>query len=131
MHRGRLFLALGLAFGLVIALHGCSPTPPGSPAVGAGANWSHYLGHPTSNQYSILDQINTENVGQLEVAWTYATGDSAEYQANNLIVEGLLYTVTPTGTIMALDAATGEHRWTFDPASEEAAVFRGARGSAA
>ena len=82
---------------------------------GAGADWAHYLGHPTSNQYSNLDQINRKNVGKLEVAWTYVTGDSAMYQTNNLIVNGRLYTATPYSRVVALDAATGQHLWTFDP----------------
>ena len=81
----------------------------------AGTDWAHYLGHPTSNQYSNLDQINTENVSQLEVAWTYVTGDSANYQTNNLIVDGRLFTATPNSRVVALNAATGEVLWSFDP----------------
>ena len=38
--------------------------------------WEVYLGDNTSSQYSSLDQINTDNVGQLQVAWTYHTGDA-------------------------------------------------------
>lgn len=95
-----------------------------APDVGAGADWAHYLGHPSSSQYSTLDQINTQNVTQLEVAWVYETGDSAMYQANNLIVDGVLYTPTPTRKVTALDAATGQHRWTFDPDSVHAAEGR-------
>lgn len=105
-----------------IALFGCeappeTPTSERTPA-GAGEDWAHYLGHPTSNHYSTLDQINTENVGRLEEAWTYETGDSDEFQSNNLIVHGMLFTVTPTGKITALDGATGAHRWTFEPPAE-------------
>lgn len=83
--------------------------------VGAGDDWRDYLGHPSSNQYSILDQINRDNVGELEVAWTYETGDSAEYQSNNLIIAGVLFTATPSRKVTALDGATGAHLWTFDP----------------
>lgn len=82
---------------------------------GAGADWAHYLGHPSSNQYSTLDQINTQNVAQLELAWTFDTGDIAMYQSNNLIVDGRLFTPTPHSRVIALDAATGGHLWTFDP----------------
>ncbi len=82
---------------------------------GAGADWAHYLGHPTSNQYSVLKQINKDNVDNLEVAWTYDTGDSAMYQTNNLIVDGKLYTATPHSRVVALDGATGQQLWTFDP----------------
>lgn len=81
----------------------------------ANADWAHYLGHPTSNQYSVLDQINKENIGQLEIAWTYVTGDSAMYQTNNLVVDGRVYTATPYSKVVALDGASGEHLWTFDP----------------
>jgi quinoprotein glucose dehydrogenase len=105
---------MGLTLVAAMALFGCTAASQEAP-VGAGENCSHYLGHPTSNQYSTLDQINTGNVGQLVEAWTYVTGDSAEFQANNLIVHGVLYTVTPTGKITALNGATGEHRWTFEP----------------
>jgi quinoprotein glucose dehydrogenase len=87
---------------------------PGTP-VGAGDNWAAYLGHPSSNQYSTLGQINKGNVDELEVAWTYDTGDSAEYQSNNLIVDGVLFTASPSRKVMALNGATGTHLWTFDP----------------
>lgn len=91
----------------------CKKAP--SDTAGAGADWAHYLGDPTSNQYSLLDQINVDNVDQLEIAWTYDTGDSAMYQTNNLIVGGRLFTATPRSRVIALNAATGAHLWTFDP----------------
>lgn len=99
---------------LVLSLQACKQAPS-STGEGAGADWDAYLGHPTSNQYSTLDQINLGNVNQLEVAWTYDTGDSAMYQSNNLIIDGRLYTPTPHSRVIALNAATGEHLWTFDP----------------
>ena len=82
------------------------------------ADWPVYLGGKERNLYSILKQINRSNVSQLEIAWTFETGDKAEYQANNLIVDGLLYTPTPSRKVVALDAATGEARWTWDPAKD-------------
>ncbi len=96
---------------LAVLASSCTSNPP----EGAGADWAHYLGHPTSNQYSTLDQINVDNVDQLEVAWTYVTGDSAMYQTNNLIVDGVVYTSTPERRTVAVNAATGEPLWTFDP----------------
>lgn len=79
------------------------------------SNWTHYLGDPHSSQYSPLDQINTENVDQLEVAWTYVTGDSAMYQTNNLIADGRLFSVTPDSRVICLGAASGLLLWEFDP----------------
>ena len=79
------------------------------------ADWQHYLGDRTSSQYSPLDQINAKNVTQLEVAWTYVTGDSAMYQTNNLIADGRLFSVTPVSRVICLDAANGQLLWSFDP----------------
>ena len=81
-------------------------------------DWQVYLGGQERNLYSSLMQINRDNVVDLQVAWTHETGDKAEYQANNLIVDGLLYTPTPSRKVVALDAATGAVRWTWDPAKE-------------
>ena len=82
------------------------------------ADWRVYLGGKERNLYSSLKQINRDNVAELQVAWSHETGDKAEYQANNLIVDGILYTPTPKRKVVALDAATGAVRWTWDPAKE-------------
>ncbi len=78
-------------------------------------DWGHYLGDLSSNQYSSLDQINEGNVDRLETAWVYDTGDSAMYQTNNLVVGGIVYSVTPYSRVIALDGATGAVKWEFDP----------------
>jgi quinoprotein glucose dehydrogenase len=82
------------------------------------ADWPEYLGGKARNLYSPLQQINRDNVSQLEVAWTYETGDKGEYQANNLVVDGVLYTPSPSRKVIALDAATGKELWKWDPAKE-------------
>jgi len=114
-----LFLSLVLLLGMLCT--SCTSESPDGPDV----DWAHYLGDPGSRQYSDINQITTENVHRLEVAWTYDTGDSAMYQANNLIIDGLLYTPTPTRNVTALNAATGEHIWTFEPNSVHETVDRG------
>ena len=81
-------------------------------------DWSVYLGGKKRDLYAPLKQINRANVTQLKVAWRYDTGDQAEYQANNLIIKGVLYTPTPSRKVVALNAATGQELWTWDPATE-------------
>ena len=81
-------------------------------------DWPIYLGGKERNLYSSLQQINRDNVTKLKVAWMYDTGEKAEYQANNLIVDGVLFTPTQTRKIVALDAATGKEIWAWDPANE-------------
>ena len=89
------------------------------------ADWPVYLGGKGRSLYSSLRQINRDNVSQLEVAWIYETGDKGEYQANNLIVDGVLYTPSPTRKVIALDAATGRELWKWDPADERSGQGRG------
>ncbi len=80
--------------------------------------WTVYGGGPDSIRYSALDQINRGNVAHLEIAWTYDTGDAfpdSEMECNPIVAEGVLYATTPRVRLIALDAATGNLRWSFDP----------------
>src|SRR5687768_1171709 len=65
---------------------------------------------------SPLADITPENVAALEVAWTYRTGDVAThgdgmagtaFEATPIMVEGLLYVVTPYSRAIALDPESG------------------------
>lgn len=89
------------------------------------SSWQVVGGDAGVTHYSNLTEINTENVSQLQVAWEFSTGDvladNNEYwggstiQSNPIIVEGILYSTTPTLHVIALNAATGEQIWRFDP----------------
>ncbi|MGH7496008.1 MAG: PQQ-binding-like beta-propeller repeat protein [bacterium] len=86
----------------------------------AKKEWRVYLGDQESSHYSVLHQINKENVAQLQVAWTYHTGDLpegefGEIQCNPIIVNGVLYGSSPRTKIFALNAGTGAEIWKFDP----------------
>jgi glucose dehydrogenase len=76
--------------------------------------WQQYLGGSDSSQYSSLDQINKKNVGQLQVAWTYSTGDMRTYRFNPIVVDTVMYTLAKNMSIVALDAATGKEIWTHE-----------------
>ena len=87
-------------------------------------DWPSYLGDPGSGQYSALSQINVENVGELELAWTYRSGDvdpedRSQIQCNPIIVDGVFYGTSPKMKLFALDAATGEELWRFDPFDDD------------
>lgn len=85
---------------------------------GAGRDWSVYGGNPESIRYSTLTQINSGNVHDLKLAWTFDSGDAypgSEMQCNPLVINGTLYATTPKVNVVALDAATGKLLWRFDP----------------
>jgi quinoprotein glucose dehydrogenase len=99
---------------LTILYAGCGQKP--DPHKG----WTNYGGTKDANHYSSLNIIDTTNVGQLQPAWTYHTGDAdtahhSQIQCNPIIVNGILYGTSPTLKLFAIDAATGAYRWTFDP----------------
>ena len=87
-------------------------------AQGRSVDWPVYGGGTDNIRYSALKQITPANVAQLQVAWTYETHDEfagSEMQSNPIIVDGVLYATTPKLRVIALDAATGRERWSFDP----------------
>ena len=80
--------------------------------------WDVYAGGKDRQAYSPLTQIDTNNVKNLEIVWTYHTKDadkSGQIQTNPLIVDGILYGTSPKLKLFAADAATGEEKWVFDP----------------
>ncbi|MFZ1160404.1 MAG: PQQ-binding-like beta-propeller repeat protein [Candidatus Sulfotelmatobacter sp.] len=77
-------------------------------------DWPAYGGAPENNHYSTLAQINRSNVKQLAVAWSFDTQEEGVLQTSPIEVDGVLYGITPTQKIFALDAATGNLLWKFD-----------------
>src|SRR6267143_3109633 len=88
--------------------------------VGSGASgpeqqdWPAYGGAPENNHYSALAQINRNNVKHIAVAWSFDTQEDGVLQASPIIIGGVLYGLTPTQKVFALDAATGKPLWKFD-----------------
>ncbi|MEX0695692.1 MAG: pyrroloquinoline quinone-dependent dehydrogenase [Rhodospirillales bacterium] len=96
------------------------------PLVPEGPVWDGFHGQLNAQKYSPLTQINTSNVGSLELAWDYHTGDVSDgsgdlpatvWSATPIYANETLYIGTPFYRIIALDPATGEERWIFDSQS--------------
>ena len=85
-------------------------------AASAAEDWPVVNG-PGATHYSTLKQINRKNVGKLERAWQFDSGDEfegSEMECNPIVLDGVLYATTPKLRVIALDAATGKLRWEFD-----------------
>ncbi|TKT74707.1 membrane-bound PQQ-dependent dehydrogenase, glucose/quinate/shikimate family [Aquamicrobium sp. LC103] len=143
LHRGTWRLSRAPAYGLALLVvvglgatvyRAFNPGPliaaTGEPAQVATAdlpaqpeNWEFYGRKPSGTRYAPQDQITPENVGQLEVAWTFRTGDApinatgsgAEDQNTPIQIGDTVYVCTVSNIVYALDADTGEERWKFDP----------------
>ncbi|WP_440982717.1 glucose/quinate/shikimate family membrane-bound PQQ-dependent dehydrogenase [Shinella sumterensis] len=96
-----------------------------TPALGGNVpagEWHQYGRTPFGQRYSPLDQINTDNVNTLKVAWQYQTGDvklpddvgETTYQVTPLKIGDTLYMCTPHNWAIAIDAATGKEKWKYD-----------------
>jgi quinoprotein glucose dehydrogenase len=91
-----------------------SPGSPDEPHKQDGRDWPIYGGAAENNHYSPLSQINRSNVRQLKLAWSFDTEESGGLQTSPLVLEGVLYGLTPTQQVFALNAATGKLLWRFD-----------------
>lgn len=89
------------------------------PAGQAPADWAHYGNTPGATRFAALDQITRSNVKDLQVAWTYRTGDvpvspgggGAEDQLTPLQIGNKVFVCTPHNNVIALDATTGKELW--------------------
>ncbi|MBX3180019.1 MAG: PQQ-binding-like beta-propeller repeat protein [Candidatus Hydrogenedentes bacterium] len=86
----------------------------GSPAPDAYQTWTRSHGDATNSRYTASAQINRDTVKNLQVAWTYRSGDGEGHiQCNPIVVGATLYVPTPGNALAALDARTGAELWRF------------------
>lgn len=98
----------------------------GAFAQATDVNWAINGGEGNA-RYSPLTQIDRANVGTLQVAWTYDSGDAfkdSEMQSNPIVIDGVLYATTPTMKVVAVNAETGREIWKFDPSGGAGARTR-------
>ena len=89
----------------------------------APGDWLNFRRTDNAWGYSPLDQITTDNVGQLQLVWSWAMDETGAQEATPLVYDGIMYLPNPSDVIQALDAATGDLIWEYRPERPE-----GARG---
>jgi quinohemoprotein ethanol dehydrogenase len=85
-----------------------------------GEEWISYNMNWSEQRYSVLNQINSSNVSRLGLAWSAdipaAPGNPQNRQEGTpLMVNGILYSITPWSVVYAVDARTGKEVWRSDP----------------
>lgn len=80
-------------------------------------NWPMYGRDYTNDRYSPLKEIDAQNVGNLKLAWAFQLGTLEAQEASPVIIDGTLYVSSSSGPthVFALDAATGQIQWQYDP----------------
>ncbi len=95
--------------------------------------WPVYGGDAGGTKYSVLADVNRDNVTELQRIWTWKTGEReipaarvafagqpvrpGAFQATPIMLNDTLYVSTPYSRVVALDATTGEELWSYDPRS--------------
>ena len=71
-------------------------------------------------RHSPLDQINTSNVDQIGLSWSFETGTNRGHETTPIVKDGVMFITAPWSVVHALDAKTGDLLWTHDPKVERA-----------
>ncbi len=123
------FVAVGAVSALLIsACNGPADAPAQTPekfanvtserllnAAQTPAEWLTHGGTYDEQRHSLLDQIDTGNIGELGVAWTYDLATARGVESTPIVVDGVMYVTSAWSVVYALDAKTGAELWLYDP----------------
>ena len=113
------FLAIGLA--------ACGSPDSSRDDSGPLSGWPEYGGDKGGMRYVLANQVTSENVDELEIAWVHHNGDSSDgsdgsartsFNVTPILVDDTLVFCTPMNRVVAIDAETGADRWAYDPVQQ-------------
>jgi quinohemoprotein ethanol dehydrogenase len=76
-------------------------------------------------RFSKLNQINTDNVKDLGLVWSYNLESSRGVEATPVVVDGIMYQSASWSVVHAIDARTGKKLWSFDPGVDRSKGYKG------
>jgi len=80
-------------------------------------NWLTYSGSYNGQRFTTLEQITPANVKNLNLEWVFqvrSLGAADKFEATPIVVDGIMYTVSPPNDVVALDAITGRQFWRYN-----------------
>lgn len=87
---------------------------------GASDEWLTYGGSYDEQRHSSLTAVNRETVDKLGVAWTYDLQTNRGVESTPIVVDGVMYVTSAWSLVYALDAATGDELWVYNPEVDKA-----------
>ncbi|MBB4845767.1 PQQ-dependent dehydrogenase (methanol/ethanol family) [Paucibacter oligotrophus] len=86
-------------------------------------NWAMQAGDMANQRYSKLKQINTANVGKMQVAWTFSTGVLRGHEGSPLVIDGTMYLHSPfPNKVWAVDLDSQKILWKYEPRQDPAVI---------
>ena len=113
-----------LVLPLLLFIFSCSEAVDSkNPLVNFNSSPNEWLLHGRTyaeERHSPLDQINTSNVDQIGLSWSFETGTNRGHETTPIVKDGVMFITAPWSVVHALDAKTGDLLWTHDPKVERA-----------
>jgi PQQ-dependent dehydrogenase (methanol/ethanol family) len=111
---------------LVTAFAGCSEQAVNAPSTELSTvEWALHGNDSGEQRYSLLEQINRENVDKLGLTWSFDIPTQRGIEATPLMIGGTLYVSGSWSIVYALDAASGEKKWIYDPRVARSVLAKG------
>ena len=97
MKQQRLSILIGAAAAATMGMCGIAvaQAPGLEQLMAKSSNWASQAGDYANHRYSDLKQVNSNNVGQLQVAWTMSTGVLRGHEGSPLVIGVCRYSVSP------------------------------------
>src|SRR6516164_2634748 len=115
MKRARLLVGAVIAAGLFASAEAQPDFKPVTDAMLRNPDAGEWLGWRRTldtQGYSPLNQITKDNVGRLQLAWSWALNAGASEPAP-IVHDGVMYIPSPGGGVTALDATNGDFLWEY------------------
>ena len=113
-----------LVLPLLLFIFSCSEAVDSkNPLVDFNSSPNEWLLHGRTyaeERHSPLDQINTTNIDQIGLSWSFETGTNRGHETTPIVKDGVMFITAPWSVVHALDAKTGDLLWTHDPKVERA-----------
>jgi len=92
-------------------------------AIAKPSNWAAQTGDYANHRYSDLKQVNANNVGQLQVAWTMSTGVLRGHEGSPLVIGDTMYVHTPfPNNLFALNLKDQTYKWKYEPKQDTSVI---------
>lgn len=108
---------MGKFFGLLLATLIGSVTLADMPTTEMDQDWPSYGLNHTEQRFSELTQINHNNIDQLKLDWALDVPDAVSINSTPLTIDGVIYFSADRAIVHAVDAASGQLLWSYDPQS--------------
>ena len=87
------------------------------------SNWAMQAGDMYNQRFSKLKQVNTRNVGKMQVAWTMSTGVLRGHEGSPLVIGNTMFVHAPfPNKVFAIDLDTQKILWKYQPRQDPAVI---------